>query len=42
MLRELPRLKLISAAPTANTGHTTQTAEEFWKEYDAKRAAGKK
>ena len=39
-LRQLPRLKLISTR-NAN-GHPTQTAAEFWKEYDAKQAAGKK
>jgi hypothetical protein len=43
MLRQLPRLKLIATrrAP-GGTIHPAQTAGEFWKEYDAGQAAGKK
>ena len=36
VLRQLPRLKLISMSNAG--GHTTQTAGEFWKEYDAQQA----
>jgi serine/threonine protein kinase/Leucine-rich repeat (LRR) protein len=39
-LRGHPRLRRISTR--FENGHPAQTAEEFWKEYDAKQAAGKK
>jgi hypothetical protein len=42
-LRTLPKLRYL--APHGNiygNEHPVQTAEEFWKEYDAKQAAGKK
>jgi Leucine-rich repeat (LRR) protein len=44
LLRKLPKLRLISTRSNGSTyaPHPTQTAEEFWKEYDAKQAAGKK
>jgi tRNA A-37 threonylcarbamoyl transferase component Bud32/tetratricopeptide (TPR) repeat protein len=42
MLRELPRLKFISTREVGTSGHPAQTAAEFWKEYDAKEATGKK
>lgn len=41
-LRALPKLRRISLRTDANDEHPAQTAEEFWKEFDAKRAAGKK
>ncbi len=43
-LRKLPNLRLIStrSAGSSYAPHPTQSAEEFWKEYDAKQAAGKK
>ena len=41
-LRALPRLRFISTRVVGNPAHAAQTAEEFWKEYDAKQAAGKK
>lgn len=43
-LRGLPRLRLISTRLIVATPRSVpaQTAEEFWKEYDAKQAAGKK
>ena len=44
LLRKLPKLRFISTRPvgTGYDPHPAQTAEEFWKEYDAKPAAGKK
>lgn len=37
ILRKLPRLKRISFPSASDTSsHATQTAEEFWKEYDAR------
>ena len=41
-LRALPRLRFISTRVVGNPAHAAQTAEEFWKEYDVKQAAGKK
>lgn len=40
LLRTLPRLRYLSADNA--TDRPTQTAEEFWKAYDAQQAAGKK
>ena len=40
VLRKLPRLKFISTRSLSGTSN--QTTAEFWKEYDAKQAAGKK
>ena len=41
MLRGLPKLRYLSRRFNLATGHPEQTVSEFWKEYDAKKAAGK-
>ncbi len=40
-LRTLPNLRYLSSAWNFETNHPAQTAEEFWKAYDAAKAAGK-
>jgi serine/threonine protein kinase/Leucine-rich repeat (LRR) protein len=40
-LRTLPKLRYISTGWNFDTNHPAQTTEQFWKEYDAKKAAGK-
>ncbi|WP_395745999.1 protein kinase domain-containing protein [Prosthecobacter sp.] len=41
LLRTLPRLRRISARWDFQNNRPAQTAEEFWKEFDAKKAGGK-
>ncbi len=41
-LRTLKKLRYLSYYLNHNTNHPAQTAEEFWKEYNAQHAAGKK
>jgi len=41
-LRTLPKLRYLSFGWDAATNHPTQTAAEFWKEYDAKKGAAPK
>ena len=41
-LRALPKLRLLSTRSVGSEMNPAQTAEEFWKEYDAQPAAGKK
>ena len=38
-LRKLPKLRFLSSRRDEVTNHPAQTAEQFWKEYDAKKAA---
>ena len=41
-LRKLPKLRLLSYGSNQQTNLPDKTAEQFWKEYDAQQAAGKK
>ena len=42
VLRKHPRIAFISYSVFMNTGRPTRTATEFWKEFDAKKAAAPK
>ncbi len=42
LLRSHPKLRYLSLGLNPATQHPAQTVEEFWKEYDARQAAGQK